>query len=172
MGRLLGPLSRSPQDILRRAPPYGVGAWSRARHQRRGKCSSGPLREASKAAPTESPAHTHARATGSAHTHARATGSAGSRPCREAQHPLGPLTRWGPGALGTTSSGSCGPALSLGLVNTPRAGGLRSRPGRPLQQLARRVGRSQDQGSQLCPGAESQGGPPELALPPRCPRGL
>ncbi|MBW01247.1 G-protein-signaling modulator 1, partial [Eschrichtius robustus] len=72
-------------------------------------------------------------------------GSAGSRPCREAQHPLGPLTRWGPGALGTTSSGSCGPALSLGLVNTPRAGGLRSRPGRPLQQLARRSSRIDDQ---------------------------
>ena len=33
MGRLLRPLSRSPQDILRRAPPYGAGAWSRARHQ-------------------------------------------------------------------------------------------------------------------------------------------
>ncbi|XP_023981870.1 collagen alpha-1(I) chain [Physeter macrocephalus] len=82
-----------------------------------------------------------------------------------------PPTRWGPGGLGTTRSGSCGPALSLGLLNTPRSGGLRSRPGRPPQQLARRVGGSRGQGSQLRPGADSQGGPPELALPPSCPQG-
>lgn len=235
MGLLLDPLSRSPQDILRPAPPYSAGAWSRAPHRvflqpstfgwrkprarrhpqsaegrrglvdtmgcshppvwvgqncrwsfrvrkpsvkwlGRGQPHSPPVQEAGRFPdvtflPTEerkvqlwaSPRSLKSSPYENPRPHARTP---------QAMLAPGPLTRGGPGGLGTTSSGSCSPVLSPGLVNTPRSGGLKSRPGRLPQQLARRVGRSRGQGSQLCPGADSQGGPPELALLPSCPWGL